>query len=125
MATQSLRCEAELLAHRFHASLHNVATAGEFLPKLGEARLIAQRFQHRKLAGASGALANAFGVGSEANLQSPPPASRSGSIRLRAWRGGLVTPDYRAGSSKMARIAAGSCCRLAAVMMINRLPSMQ
>jgi hypothetical protein len=66
--SRSVGCEPEWLAHGFHAPLHDGTTAGDFLAKLSETGGVAQEFQPRKLAGASGPLANAFGVGGEANL---------------------------------------------------------
>ena len=68
MRTQSLGGEAELVAHGFHALLHDGSTACEFVAKLRELRSVAHGFQPRRLAGASGPLANAFGVGGESNL---------------------------------------------------------
>ena len=42
MRTQSLGCETELLAHGFHASLHDGTAARDFLAKLSETAGIAQ-----------------------------------------------------------------------------------
>jgi hypothetical protein len=49
MRTQSLGCEAELVAHGFHAPLHDGATACDFVAKLSELRSVAHGFQLKEV----------------------------------------------------------------------------
>ena len=106
---QSLGCEAELLAHGFHAALHDGAAARDFLAKLSETGGVAQGIQPRKLAGASGPLANAFGVGSE---DESSIATGSDPIGINPSFGS-VSIDLRA--SRLFSLSPRAACRSASV----------
>src|SRR4051794_3170473 len=84
MSTQSLGGEAGLVAPGFDALLHDGTTAGDFLAKRRNRRAARRDPSPESLRGSPALLANAFGVGSEANRRSRPGSARAIACRRRA-----------------------------------------